>query len=84
MRVALLAEAQLRDVRAHLLVAERRHDVDVQVPGRLGLELDPEPDLARLHVPALRKDDLRVRAASVVVEDELVLFFLVARLGERR
>jgi hypothetical protein len=35
-------------------------------------------------VPPPREDDLRVRAADVVVEDELVLLLLVARLGERR
>src|SRR3954463_13065474 len=82
--VALLPEPLPSDLRADAVSAERRDDVDVQVPGRLTIELDPEADLARLDLPALRQDDLRMRAARVVVEDELVVVLLVARLGQRR
>ena len=67
----------------HLVAAERRDDVEAEIPGLPGLELDPEPDLPRLDVPALGQDHLRSREPGVVVEDELVLVLLVAPFGRR-
>src|SRR4029079_6525132 len=65
--VALLAEALLRDLGADSVAADRRDDVDAQGPRRPRLELDPEADLALLRMPPLGQDDLRVRAAAVVI-----------------
>ena len=80
----LLAEAPVGRARLHGIVVERRDDVDLELPGRPRLELDPIAHLALLDLPALGEDHLGPRLGRVVLEHELVLLVVEARFAELR